>query len=210
MIHVCRECGFNEVIDVTDLIKRSRAERAERDASVSCDKCTGLACGDECDGNRHATTERMCETCDGTGAVRKTPGDAGNDAPYKLCPDCKGLGTKPRPAAQDADELSEPVWPMCGGCALNGKQMDGANEHPHAVCSSCKIVDGKRTKWRPVVKRNRRPSLPMSAEVDRIVEASERLITEATLLWHGTPSESLRAHIEDFRAAIAALKEGHK
>jgi hypothetical protein len=117
-------------------------------SETKCDPCTGLACGDECDGKSHATTERTCETC-------------GEHLRAIICPICRDFDQwKPRPSAQDANECRKAfeVWFI--------EYYPGSHPSSHgSIEYSC-----WESAW------NRRPSLPMSAEVEKAIDTVRELI----------------------------------
>jgi len=176
--------------------------------STACDQCTGLACGDECDGKSHATTREPCNQCsimgkdcahcgppswEGFVPMNDIMPAAMTDRTCETCvkhyPECKCLlpstgpeypchAWEPRPAAQDADDRVEL------------RNIHTSKRHPgyiyaevyhNGVLNMCATIDLCITRVKEFAENKnipRRPSLPMSAEVEKAIETVRGILVD--------------------------------
>jgi hypothetical protein len=144
------------------------------------------------------TTERTCETCEGSGAKRKEMGSYRTD--FITCSDCGGTGIKPRPTTKDA-----PAWPRIqdthewkAGIAAADAAQDA--EEWHRLCDIfekrwCDVCEERDALLLILNKSEQsRPSLPMSAEVEKAVDTVRGVVEHSFAK-------------KDFDLIVAALKE---
>jgi len=155
-------------------------------SETKCNHCTGLACGDECDGKSHATTERTCETCNEAD---------GSDCEFSTGRPCRYYN--PRPDAQDADE--------CDKEDDNFSKWYADNElrFAHGQWSEKQIAESAYLEG-----INRRPSRPMSAEVEKAVKRIGRILSniESYSDDHHWRLDACIAK-DDLKVIIAVIKE---
>jgi len=161
---------------------------------TKCDECPGLACGDECDGKSHATTERTCDTCDHDNKPTCDPGKC-----------LRGPGMwKPRPAAQDADELR-----YAGIIKIFENIREELFERSTDMGSYRDgYEEGIEEAIRLMFDKMRRPSRPMSAEVEKAIETATKY-TQSYIDWWSTVECQCEPESDAVCDKCAHVKNGH-
>jgi hypothetical protein len=139
-----------------------------------------------------ATTEKTRETWqEQIDSIRKDEGPVAAERWALAHPD-------PRPAAQDADECKLDGCPHCGGEAymVHGVQDGWVQCKKCGACGPRRSSDDEAARdW------NRRPSIPMSAEVEKAVE----YLLYAIVAW--VPTKQQDYYRKQVDLIVAALKE---
>ena len=126
------------------------------------------------------TTEMTCEACGGSGCI----------ADSVFCAHCDGTGIEPRTVAQDVDECRKAFEEWCPDnrhCTEKYKNGEYTNEYTVSAWLSWKHL------W------NRRPSVPMSTEVEKAIDRLDRHL-------HGFSGPASVKAANDFDLIVAALK----
>jgi hypothetical protein len=175
---------------------------------VKCDNCGEMACGDECDGKSHATTERTCETCKAD-CINQGTRPHGLVVSKPNCPDYKHL-----PAAQDADELKPcpnpfgkdgPHRPEVTRLQPFDPRRAKTDDWDFRVACQCGTWgDIFPTEHEAIAFWNRRPSRPMSAEVEKAIETIRTVVAQYIDRYFKKQRDSV---FESLDLIVAALKE---
>lgn len=156
-----------------------------------------------CDGNSHATTERTCETFDDDryeykGAIHQRVAGIWFRIENNIIVDRDQYRhdlearVKPIPAAKDAEECKKSFKDK-----VHRIDKDGHADH---LNTSYVLWDDVLASW------NRRPSRPMSAEVEKAVETVRERIEDLHKCEGGAEGTCYRLALESVDSLISALK----